>query len=45
MRVHDVAEAADALRVRARPRRATRSVPPFDGDDDALKWIRVRTHP
>ena len=44
IRVHDVAEAADALRVR-RVLDGREELPPFDGDDDALKWIRVRTHP
>ncbi|HVW18130.1 MAG TPA: dihydropteroate synthase [Solirubrobacteraceae bacterium] len=39
VRVHDVAEAVDALAVR-RVLRGEAPVPDFDADDDALKWIR-----
>ncbi len=42
VRVHDVREAADLLAVRA-VLRGDAPVPDFDADDDALKWIRVRT--
>jgi dihydropteroate synthase len=40
VRVHDVAEVADFLRVRA-VLRGEEELPPFDSDDDALKWIRA----
>ena len=40
VRVHDVAEVADFLRVRA-VLRGEEEMPPFDRDDDALKWIRA----
>jgi dihydropteroate synthase len=40
VRVHDVAEVADFLRVRA-VLRGEAEMPPFDRDDDALKWIRA----
>jgi dihydropteroate synthase len=39
LRVHDVAEAADALAVRD-VLRGSAEVPDVDPDDDALKWIR-----
>lgn len=42
VRVHDVREAADLLAVRA-VLRGDAPMPDFDADDDALKWIRVRT--
>ena len=41
VRVHDVAEAADFLAVRA-VLRGDEETPAFDGDDEALKWIRAR---
>jgi dihydropteroate synthase len=41
VRVHDVAEVADFLRVRA-VLRGEAEMPPFDSGDDALKWIRAR---
>jgi dihydropteroate synthase len=41
VRVHDVAEAADFLRVRA-VLHGDEAMPPFDREDDALKWIRAR---
>jgi dihydropteroate synthase len=40
VRVHDVPETADFLRVRA-VLRGDEEMPPFDRDDDALKWIRA----
>lgn len=40
LRVHDVAAAADFLKVR-RVLDGTDPMPAFDPDDDALKWIRV----
>jgi dihydropteroate synthase len=40
VRVHDVAEVADFLRVRA-VLRGEAEMPPFDRDDDVLKWIRA----
>ena len=40
VRVHDVAEADDFLRVR-RVLDGAEELPAFDGDDDALKWIRA----
>jgi dihydropteroate synthase len=40
VRVHDVAEAADFLRVR-RVLDGAEEVPDFDSGDDALKWIRA----
>jgi dihydropteroate synthase len=40
VRVHDVAEVADFLRVRA-VLRGEAEMPPFDRDDEALKWIRA----
>ena len=40
VRVHDVAEVADFLRVRA-VLGGAEEMPRFDGDDDALKWIRA----
>jgi dihydropteroate synthase len=40
VRVHDVAEAADLLRVR-RVLDGHDDVPAFDADDDGLKWIRA----
>ena len=40
VRVHDVAETMDFLRVRE-VLRGDAEVPPFDGADDALKWIRA----
>jgi dihydropteroate synthase len=40
VRVHDVAEAADLLRVR-RVLDGEDDVPAFDADDDGLKWIRA----
>jgi dihydropteroate synthase len=40
VRVHDVAETVDFLRVR-RVLAGEEEVPAFDGDDDALKWIRA----
>jgi dihydropteroate synthase len=40
VRVHDVVEVADFLRVRA-VLRGEEEMPPFDRDDDALKWIRA----
>jgi dihydropteroate synthase len=40
VRVHDVAEVADFLRVRA-VLRGEAEMPPFDRDDDGLKWIRA----
>jgi dihydropteroate synthase len=40
VRVHDVAESADLLRVRQVLDGAA-EVPAFDTDDDALKWIRA----
>jgi dihydropteroate synthase len=39
VRVHDVAEAVDALRVR-RVLRGDEELPPFDADDESLKWVR-----
>jgi dihydropteroate synthase len=42
VRVHDVAQAADYLRVRA-VLAGNEELAPFDSDDDALKWIRVRS--
>jgi dihydropteroate synthase len=39
LRVHDVADVADALAV-ARVLRGEAEVPPVDDGDDALKWIR-----
>jgi dihydropteroate synthase len=39
LRVHDVAEVADALAVRD-VLRGDAEVPTVDGDDDSLKWIR-----
>ncbi|MEA2229067.1 MAG: dihydropteroate synthase [Solirubrobacteraceae bacterium] len=44
VRVHDVAEAADFLRVR-RVLAGEEEVAPFDEDDEDLKWIRVRSTP
>ena len=44
VRVHDVAPTADYLRVRA-VLAGDEDVSPFDADDDALKWIRVRSTP
>ncbi|MEA2270883.1 MAG: dihydropteroate synthase, partial [Solirubrobacteraceae bacterium] len=44
VRVHDVAEAADFLRVR-RVLEGEEEVAPFDEDDEDLKWIRVRSTP
>jgi dihydropteroate synthase len=45
VRVHDVAEAADLLRVR-RILDGHEELPAFDADDDELKWIRMRSqHP
>jgi dihydropteroate synthase len=44
VRVHDVAEAADHLRVR-RVLAGEEELRPFDEDDDALKWIRARSRP
>ena len=41
VRVHDVREAADLLAVRA-VLRGEAEVPPFDSEDDRLKWIRAR---
>jgi len=41
VRVHDVAAVADFLRVRA-VLSGEDDMPSFDGDDDALKWIRAR---
>jgi dihydropteroate synthase len=41
VRVHDVAETADFLRVRA-VLAGDAQIPSFDRDDDALKWIRTR---
>jgi dihydropteroate synthase len=40
VRVHDVAETLDFLRVRE-VLRGDAEVPPFDAADDALKWIRA----
>jgi dihydropteroate synthase len=40
VRVHDVAETVDFLRVR-RVLAGEEDVPAFDGEDDALKWIRA----
>jgi dihydropteroate synthase len=40
VRVHDVAQADDFLRVR-RVLAGAEDVPGFDADDDALKWIRA----
>jgi dihydropteroate synthase len=40
VRVHDVAEVADHLRVR-RVLAGEEEVPAFDGDDETLKWIRA----
>jgi dihydropteroate synthase len=40
VRVHDVAEAAEYLRVR-RVLDGTEELPAFDAGDDALKWIRA----
>jgi dihydropteroate synthase len=40
VRVHDVAEAADFLRVRA-VLAGTEELPDFDDQDDGLKWIRA----
>jgi dihydropteroate synthase len=40
LRVHDVRGAADFLAVRA-VLRGDEELPPFDRDDDALKWIRA----
>jgi dihydropteroate synthase len=40
VRVHDVAEVDGFLRVRA-VLRGEEEMPPFDSDDDALKWIRA----
>jgi dihydropteroate synthase len=40
VRVHDVAEVADFLRVRG-VLRGEAEMPAFDSDDDALKWIRA----
>jgi dihydropteroate synthase len=39
VRVHDVAAAVDALAVRA-VLRGEAEVPPFDPDDESLKWLR-----
>ena len=39
LRVHDVAEVADALAVRD-VLAGSADVPPVDGDDESLKWIR-----
>ncbi len=39
LRVHDVAAVADHLRV-ARVLAGDEPMPPFDGDDERLKWIR-----
>ncbi|MEA2316688.1 MAG: dihydropteroate synthase [Solirubrobacteraceae bacterium] len=44
VRVHDVAPTADYLRVRA-VLAGDEDLSPFDADDDALKWIRVRSAP
>jgi dihydropteroate synthase len=41
VRVHDVTAVADFLRVRA-VLAGDDEMPPFDRDDDALKWIRAR---
>ncbi len=41
VRVHDVAAAVDALRV-WRVLEGIEDVPPFDADDDRLKWIRAK---
>jgi dihydropteroate synthase len=40
LRVHDVAAVRDALSVKA-VLEGRDEVPPFDGDDEELKWIRV----
>ena len=42
LRVHDVAAAADFLRVK-RVLDGTEEMPSFDQDDDDLKWIRARS--
>jgi dihydropteroate synthase len=44
VRVHDVAEVADHLRVR-RVLAGDEELRPFDERDDELKWIRARTRP
>ena len=44
VRVHDVAEAADHLRVR-RVLAGGEELRSFDADDDALKWIRAQAGP
>jgi dihydropteroate synthase len=44
VRVHDVADTANYLRVRA-VLAGAEEVAPFDLDDDGLKWIRIRTSP
>jgi dihydropteroate synthase len=44
VRVHDVAQVVDYLRVR-RVLGGEEAVPPFDDDDDDLRWIRVRSGP
>jgi dihydropteroate synthase len=44
VRVHDVAEAADHLRVR-RVLAGEEELRPFDERDDALKWIRAQAQP
>jgi dihydropteroate synthase len=44
VRVHDVAQVCDYLRVRA-VLAGHEEVAPFDSDDDDLKWIRTRSAP